>query len=35
MKKFSKDSREHASKTIDYEKKKMIPLTTKKKNASQ
>ena len=31
MKKFSKDSREHASKTIDYEKKKMIPLTTKKK----
>ena len=28
MKKFSKDLREHASKIIDYEKKKMIPLTT-------
>ena len=27
MKKFSKDLREHASKIIDYEKKKMIPLT--------
>ena len=28
MKKFSKDLREHASKIIDYEKKKMILLTT-------
>ena len=28
MKKFSKDLREHASKITDYEKKKMIPLTT-------
>ena len=27
-KRFSKDLREHASKIIDYEKKKMIPLTT-------
>ena len=31
MKKFSKDLREHASKTIDYEKKKMILLTTEEK----
>ena len=31
MKKFSKDLREHASKIIDYEKKKMIPLITKEK----
>ena len=31
MKKFSKDLREHASKVIDYEKKKMIPLTTEEK----
>ena len=31
MKKFSKDLREHASKIIDYEKKKMIPLTTEEK----
>ena len=31
MKKFSKDLREHASKLIDYEKKKMIPLTTEEK----
>ena len=30
MKKF-KDLREHASKIIDYEKKKMIPLTTEEK----
>ena len=29
MKKFSKDLREHATKTINYEKKKMIPLTIK------
>ena len=29
MKKFCEDLREHATKTIDYEKKKMIPLTTK------
>ena len=28
MKKFSKDLREHVSKIINYEKKKMIPLTT-------
>ena len=28
MKKFSKDLREHVSKIISYEKKKMIPLTT-------
>ena len=31
MKKFSKDLREHASKITDYEKKKMIPLTTEEK----
>ena len=31
MKKFSKDFREHASKIINYEKKKMIPLTTEEK----
>ena len=31
MKKFSKDLREHASKTINYEKKKIIPLTTEEK----
>ena len=31
MKKFSKDLKEHASKVIDYEKKKMIPLTTEEK----
>ena len=31
MKKFSKDLREHASKIINYEKKKMIPLTTEEK----
>ena len=31
MKKFYKDLREHASKIIDYEKKKMIPLTTEEK----
>ena len=31
MKKFSKDLREHASKIIDYEKKKMIPFTTEEK----
>ena len=30
-KKFSKDLREHASKIINYEKKKMIPLTTEEK----
>ena len=29
MKKFCKDLREHATKVINYEKKKMIPLTTK------
>ena len=28
---FSKDLREHASKIINYEKKKMIPLTTEEK----
>ena len=31
MKKFSKDLREHATKIINYEKKKMIPLTTEEK----
>ena len=31
MKKFSKDLREHASKIINYGKKKMIPLTTEEK----
>ena len=31
MKKFSKALREHASKIIDYEKKKMIPLTPEEK----
>ena len=29
MKKFCKDLREHATKIINYEKKKMIPLTAK------
>ena len=29
MKKFCKDSRKHATKIINYEKKKMIPLTIK------
>ena len=31
MKKFSTDLREHASKIINYEKKKMMPLTTEEK----
>ena len=31
MKKFSKDLREHASEIINYEKKKMIPLTREEK----
>ena len=31
MEKFSKDLREHVSKIINYEKKKMIPLTTEEK----
>ena len=31
MKKFCKDLREHATKIIIYEKKKMIPLTTEEK----
>ena len=31
MKKFFKDLREHAIKIINYEKKKMIPLTIKEK----
>ena len=31
MKKFCKDLREHATEIINYEKKKMIPLTTKEK----
>ena len=31
MKKFCKDLREHAAKIINYEKKKMIPLTTEEK----
>ena len=29
MKKFCKDLREHATKIINYEKKKMMPLTKK------
>ena len=29
MKKFCKDLREHSTKIINHEKKKMIPLTTK------
>ena len=32
MKRFSKDLRTHATKIINYEKKKMIPLTKKRKN---
>ena len=32
MKKFCTDLREHERKIINYEKKKMIPLTTKEKN---
>ena len=35
MKKFSKDLREQVSKIINYENKKMIPLTTEEKNISQ
>ena len=31
MKKFCKDLREHATRIINYEKKKMIPLTTEEK----
>ena len=31
MKKFCKDLREHATKIINYEKKKMMPLTTEEK----
>ena len=31
MKKFCKDLREHATNIINYEKKKMIPLTTEEK----
>ena len=31
MKKFCKKLREHATKIINYEKKKMIPLTIKEK----
>ena len=31
MKKFCKDLREHATKIINYEKKKMIPLKIKEK----
>ena len=34
MKKFCKDLREHATKTINYEKKDMIPLTKKRKRKS-
>ena len=29
MKKFCKDLREHAIRIINYEKKRMVPLTTK------
>ena len=32
MKKFCKDSREHTTKTINYEKKDIITLTKKKRN---
>ena len=32
MKKFCKDLREHATKIINYEKKKMMPLTIKEEN---
>ena len=32
MNKFCKDLRTHATKIINYEKKKMIPLTIKKQN---
>ena len=35
MKKFCKDLREHATKIINYEKKKMMPLTTEKKNHNE
>ena len=31
MKQFSKDLRGHVSKIVNYEKKKMIPLTTEEK----
>ena len=31
MKKFCKDLKEHAARIINYEKKKMVPLTTKEK----
>ena len=31
MNKFCKDLKEHVTKIINYEKKKMIPLTTKEK----
>ena len=31
MKKFCKDLREHATRIINYEKKKKVPLTTKEK----
>ena len=31
MKKFCKDLKEHSTKIINYEKKKMISLTTEKK----
>ena len=31
MEKFCKDLREHSTKIINYEKKKIIPLTTKEK----
>ena len=35
MKKFCKDLRTHATKKINHEKKKMIPLTIKKKHYSE
>ena len=35
MKKFSKDLREHVTKIINYEKKKMIPINKRRKNISQ
>ena len=35
MKKFSKDLREHASKIIDYEKKKNDSINNRRNNISQ
>ena len=35
MNKFCKDLRKHVTKIINYENKKLIPLTTERKNISQ